>query len=129
MKSSYTSAAAAIFITCSVIGSSALAAQQFLAAEVKRILIDETAFGGCMAFLKPGAATTGLDCPGSWVTFSCLGDFNPKSVGNQKLSAAQLALVSGTQLIVKIDDTRKHNGWCYATRVDNTSTEVQAASQ
>lgn len=101
------------------------AAQAYLRADVTRVFTDELEFGGCMAALSPAPSTSGLSCPDPWVTFSCTGDFNPKSVGAAKLAHAQLALVAGTQVVVKLDDARKHNSYCYATRIDNTSDVTQ----
>lgn len=99
----------------------ALSATATYTTSVTRVLTDSENYGGCMAMVSPGpeAPALGLSCLGSWVTFSCDGTFNSKSIGNSKLSAAQLGLVTGVDIIVGVDDTKKHNGYCFATRVDN----------
>lgn len=97
----------------------ALAATDNWNATVDRILTDSENFGQCMAVTVPSAAERGLDCEAYWVTFSCDGTFNSKSVGTTKYSAAQLAYVTGGRINVTADDTKKHNGYCFAQRIDN----------
>jgi hypothetical protein len=86
---------------------------------VQRILIESVNFGGCMALVSPGPETTGLSCNGGWVSFSCTGEFNSVEVGNRKLTAAQLGLVTGGSISIEADDTKKHNGYCFVQRIDN----------
>ena len=62
-------------------------------------------------------STVLADCP-DWVTFSCSGDFNSKSQGNLKFQNAQLAMVTGKQVALLVDDSKKHNGYCWARRID-----------
>ena len=88
-------------------------------ATVTRILTDNENFGQCMAVTEPSAEDRGLACKSYWVTFSCDGTFNSKSIGNAKYSAAQLAYVTGSQVFVSVDDTKRHNGYCFAQRIDN----------
>ncbi len=99
--------------------SSAYAAKAGIFAKVTTILLDDVNFGGCMAALDSAPSGTGLDCADPWVSFSCTGDFNSRSQGDRKLAAAQLALVTQTTFYVVIDDTKKHNGYCFAERADN----------
>lgn len=103
-----------IFIAMSAVG-----ADRLYKATVSRTLIDDRYYGGCMALVSPAPSTVGLNCPHSWVSFSCSGDFNAKSVGNQKFAAAQLALVTGTPIYIHIEDNKKHNSFCFAYRIDN----------
>ena len=98
---------------------SALGATKTYRATVTRTAIHEKSFGVCMAIVSPSPSTKGLNCKPDWVTFSCSGDFNSKEIGQQKLSAAQLALVTGDPVSIVVVDTRKHNGYCYAKRIDN----------
>ncbi len=88
-------------------------------AKVIRVLIaDEGRFGGCMARLDRNISTVGLNCPGSWVSFSCTGDFTSKDVAYKMLETAQMAMALDRWVGVYVDDSRLHNGWCYANRID-----------
>ena len=85
---------------------------------VTRLLNDSAQMGTCAAKLDPGPQTTSIDCAPDWVTFSCSGDFNSKSEGTTKFGAAQLAFVTGKKLRVYLDDTKKHNGYCWSRVAD-----------
>ena len=89
--------------------------------KVVRVLLQEGSYGNCMASLLPDISSTGLDCPANWVTFSCSGDYNSKSMGNQKLQAAQLSLVTGNTVRLKVNDSKLINGRCFAERIDVVS--------
>ena len=87
--------------------------------KVQRVLSDTVNFGGCMAQLvNTPSAQGGLDCNGSYVTFSCTGDFAPKDAARRNFEIAQIALVTGNTVRVDVDDTKKHNGYCFARRID-----------
>lgn len=103
------------------ISPSAFSEVKYFKADVVKTMIHEQEFGQCMAMINPSPDQHGLDCKKNWVTFSCSGDFNLAETGFQKLSAAQLGLLSGDPIFVQVDDYRKHNGYCYALRVDNTA--------
>ena len=77
-------------------------------------------FGGCMAALEVAPSESGLECPvgSKWVTFSCTGEHATKADGLRMFDAAQLAFVTGRRVRVWVDDTRKHNGHCFASRID-----------
>lgn len=103
-----------------VVSGSTLGASATYQATVEKLLTDERFYGTCMAYVSPGPQTQpGLTCNGNYVTFSCSGDFNSKAAGQQKFSAAQLALVTGNPVIIQVVDTQKHNGYCYVPRIDN----------
>ena len=89
-------------------------------AHVTRIIIsDGGTFGGCMALLDVDvAAVSGLNCT-NWVSFSCSGEYNSKDIAYRKLDIAQKSEVTGHKAIFFIDDSKKHNGHCYAYRVDS----------
>ena len=78
------------------------------------------AFGGCMAALDVAPSDSGLDCPvGSrWVTFSCSGEHATTPDALRMFDSAQLAFMTGRKVRVWVDDTRKHNGHCFVTRID-----------
>ena len=110
-----------IFIAVLVMLASpvANATSAFVSGKVLRILVaDEGRYGGCMAKLNTTIAATLPNCPGRWVTFSCSGDFTTKDVAFRMLDMAQMAKALDKTLIVQVDDTKKHNGFCYASRTD-----------
>ena len=60
----------------------------------------------------------GLDCPSSWVSFSCTGDFATKDSASRSFDMAQIALLTGATVHLRVDDTKKHNQYCFASRID-----------
>ena len=101
-------------------------ATRHFSAKIERTLVtsdtDEQGnlrFGGCMVHLSVSPSEQGLNCPlGRWVSFSCGGDYTSRSNAMRLLDSAQLAFVSDREVLIWVDDTRKHNGWCFASRVD-----------
>ena len=89
--------------------------------QIDRLMVDSEYFGGCMAALTvPPQAQPGYEgCSATWVTLDCEGLINTKSEGAAKLSAAQLAYVTGKEVQVQVYAQRKINGYCWARRVDN----------
>ena len=89
-------------------------------ANITRTLVaDNGRWGGCMVFLsKHIADATGLNCRSSWVSFSCSGVFTTKDVAYRMFDSAQMAYTLGQSVRVWVDDTKKHNGYCYANRID-----------
>lgn len=89
-------------------------------ARITRTLSAAEGFGGCMAALDVSPSDSGLDCPvgGKWVTFSCTGDHTSKLDALRSFDSAQLAFVTGRRVRVWVDDTRKHNGHCFVSRID-----------
>ena len=100
--------------------AAAQAAEARMSAGVMRTLASEDgSYGGCMAQLSESIAeATGLDCPGRWVAFSCSGEHVSKAEAMRLYDAAQLAFVSGRQAMLRVDDARKHDGYCFAPRID-----------
>ena len=85
--------------------------------EVDRLMVDSANFGGCAARITGSVAANGLACSGPWVSFSCTGDFNSKSDGSNKFAQAQLAFVTDKQVRIRLDDTKRHNGYCFARNI------------
>ena len=85
---------------------------------VRTLVADDGRFGGCMVQTDVTFVQKGLDCKSNWVSFSCSGDFTSKDVGYRMFDSAQLAFVLGNRVLLVIDDTKKHNGYCYADRID-----------
>lgn len=114
-----------------LLAASAAAADQvnINSAEIRRIMVDDTRFGGCAAVVSPGPQTVAATCANNWVTFDCLGNLgaagSTKAGARDKLQAAQLALVSKTQTIIRIDPDVTANGQtCYAVTVQNLPNPV-----
>ncbi len=77
-------------------------------------------YGGCMAWLSSpvNTASNAPDCTGNWVAFSCDGTYTSKEVAQLMLDQAQLAMVTKSSIYVEVDDSKKHNGYCTAVRMD-----------
>ena len=85
---------------------------------VRTLTTGDGRFGGCMVQLNKRLADTGLNCPGNWVTFSCTGVHASKEDGSRMFGSAQMAFSLDRTIVVEVDDGKKHNGHCYARRVD-----------
>lgn len=100
-------------------GTSAFGAGAQIVATVTRTLVQpDGTFGGCMAALSVSPSSVLPSCLPNWVTFSCTGDFGDVVLAYRELDQAQLALAGDHQVVVQVDDSRKHNGYCYASRID-----------
>jgi hypothetical protein len=87
---------------------------------VNRILVDGTGtYGGCMALLSVALADQLPACLNGWVTFSCTGEHVADPVlAYRMLDQAQLALATGKRVAVYVTDSKTHNGYCHAYRID-----------
>ncbi len=86
--------------------------------KVKQVMVTAgRTFGGCMARLANSPSDALADCGAHWVTFSCSGDFTDVARAYRLLDQAQLAYAMGKNVIVKINDARKHNGYCFASHI------------
>ena len=114
-----TYAVAALFVSV-VMPMPVQAATEQVVAEVRRTLaVADDNFGGCMVALSVSPSDKGLDCPTSkWVTFSCSGVHTSKSNALRMYDSALLAFATGRTVRVWVDDTRKHNGHCFVSRID-----------
>ena len=118
-KSVKFTAAAALFMSV-LLTMPAEAATAEVTGEVRRTLtVADERWGGCMVILSVSPSEEGLDCPETgWVTFSCTGTHTSKSNALRMYDSAQLAFVTGRTVRVWVDDTKKHNGYCFASRID-----------
>ncbi len=95
------------------------AAQVKVTATVTKTMVaDNDRWGGCVASLDVKLAAKGLDCPGKSVSFSCSGDFTTKDIAYRMFDTAQMAYAMGHRVVVTVDDAKKHNGYCYANRIE-----------
>lgn len=107
-------------IAClSIVASSARAATAEVEANITRALttVDEK-YGGCMVHLDASISGEGLDCLSNWVTFSCSGEHTSRSAASRLFDSALMAFVMDLPVKMRIDDTKKHGGHCFAYRVD-----------
>ena len=84
----------------------------------KALVADEGRWGGCMVNVDVKLADKGLDCPGKSVSFSCSGVFTEKDVAYRMFDQAQMAFALERKVQIYVDDTKKHNGYCYGNRIE-----------
>jgi hypothetical protein len=87
-------------------------------ATVLRTLVQDNTYGNCMVYLDKLIADTGLDCPSKWIAFSCDGTFNARDVASKMLDSAMMAFALERKISVRLDDNKKHNGFCTVVRID-----------
>lgn len=83
----------------------------------KTVEADDGRWGGCIVQLDKNLADYGLDCPGKWVSFSCSGVYAEKEVAYRMFTQAQMALARGRKVEIVVDDTKKHNEYCYGNQI------------
>lgn len=85
---------------------------------VERTLVsDGSRWGGCMVLLSKDPADL-LPACGRWLTFSCDGTYTDPVRAYRMLDQAQLAVATGMAVNVTVDESKKHNGYCFASRID-----------
>ena len=94
------------------------AAMASLITTVSRVRIDTVNFGGCMAALAINPNTKLAGCGSGWVSFSCTGTFADKALAFANFDNAKMALAMNKRINVAFDDSKKHNGYCFARQVD-----------
>ena len=100
-------------------GGPALAASGSVIANVSRVLVNaDSTYGGCMVALTVNPQGVLPGCQPSWVSFSCTGDFTDQVRAYRMVDVAELALATGKQVQVFFRDDLKHNGYCFASRID-----------
>lgn len=101
------------------LASVSYAATVYIQANVVRTLVaDQDRWGGCMILIDHNLSEDGLDCPSRWVSFSCNGTFTTKDVAYRMFDSAQMAAALGKEVLIEVNDTKKHNGYCYGSRID-----------
>ena len=88
--------------------------------EVVQVLVDDSNYGGCMVRLSVDPQTQLANCGSQFASLDCLKQFPESTAGiaANKLAQAQLALVTGREVRLRITDTRKVNGYCFVNRID-----------
>lgn len=74
-------------------------------------------FGGCMIALDVEPADAGLDCPGQWLTLDCVGEHAEKEGAVRMLESLRAAVVAGKSVEMRVNDEKKHGGYCFASRI------------
>jgi len=82
------------------------------------LVAEEDLWGGCMAKIRYDPQVALPACGRDWVTFSCSGDHVSKDIAYRMLDTAQLAQVTNRSVFLMITDTKMHNGYCFARRID-----------
>ena len=65
--------------------------------------------------------TGSSECATDWATLDCQGSFLSKSQARTNMELVQMALALNSRIYARIDDTRKHNGYCllYSVQIMN----------
>jgi hypothetical protein len=108
----------ATILLAALASPTAWAATANFIAQVKSVAVLAQNFGGCMAELTISPQTKLATCGPKYVTFSCTGNFTDAVRAYRMLDQAQLALVTNKTVSVTINDAQKHNGYCFAQRID-----------
>lgn len=110
---------AAISVALLCVAEPAPAGDGYVVADVIRVLMNgDATYGGCMAALSVGPDTVLPACSPWWVTFSCSGDFTDPIRAYRMVDVAELALATSKKVQVFFRDDLKHNGYCFAYRID-----------
>tara|TARA_E500000178_G_C16694287_1_gene605160 strand:+ start:269 stop:658 length:390 start_codon:yes stop_codon:yes gene_type:complete len=94
-------------------------------AKIDQILLSSSSgtdnYGGCMIKLKsagPNFQTPRAllpSCPtNNFLTFSCSGVYATKADARLLLQNAQMAFALDKKVQIKVDDSKKHNGYCFS---------------
>ena len=107
-------------ITCSSAALSAIGTVSN--AKITQLITTETTYGGCMVKLSKPISSAIDNCAAGWVAFSCdgaLGNSVPRA--SAMWESAQLAYALDKTVRVRIDNSKKLNGYCYSDyiRVEN----------
>ena len=113
------------------VSANIMAAESTFTAEVERVLVDDSRFGGCMVLLTTDPAETLPNCGRWWASLDCLKNFpeSSGSIASNKLAQAQLALITGRSVTMRVTDTRVANGYCFAERIDVKDVRTPSESE
>ena len=108
-------------VVAALVSVSALGAAERIETTIERTLATEDGrLGGCMAWLAQKPYDLGLDCHqgNNWVTLDCAGEYLSKAAAQRLFDTAQVAQLTGRDVMVIVDDSRKHGHFCLAYRID-----------
>ena len=90
---------------------------------VQRTLISEN-YGECMFQPTVGPSTVGLACRDEWITADCAGSLGgSKSLGKTKFDTILLTELTSGTVRVRVDDSKKINGFCFLEQVQTLPSE------
>ncbi|MCY3814640.1 MAG: hypothetical protein OXH15_22910 [Gammaproteobacteria bacterium] len=118
--------AATAVLAVFVVPASHAATAKITAKALRTLATDGDRFGGCMVQLNRNVAVLAanlpdpvvLNCPGSWVTFSCSGIHTTKEASARMFDSAKMGFELDKPLILEVTDEKKHQGHCYVRRID-----------
>ena len=82
---------------------------------INRVLVHTGAYGKCMLNIS---VILGNGCPSSWISLDCEGKYTDKGDGDRLLQVALIAQTMNKKISVQVDNSKKHNGYCIARRID-----------
>jgi hypothetical protein len=104
--------------TALLVTAAPASAASLIATVAKVTMTGDSSLGGCMVMLSVNPRTVLPNCGNVWVSFSCSGEFTDAVRAYRMLDQAQLALATGKTVQVWFQDDKKHNGYCFANRID-----------
>lgn len=103
-------------LSLSIIAPSVNAAPEWVSGKLSQLLNHETFFGHCMVYSASFTPSNG--CPAGWVSLDCAGNHLEKSVAGRMWDSVQLAYALDKSVDIYLDDSRRNNGHCIASRLD-----------
>lgn len=96
----------------------AVADQEQVRARIKQLVVHDDWGGGCYVWLDNAASSLSCTYP-DYAHFDCsnVSDRSTTAEANQKLTLAQLAMVTDRDIYFLLDDSFILNGFCYAERL------------
>ena len=95
--------------------ASTLSAVESVSGTIRALYADANYYGNCLVWV-PNTATS-IDCPASYYSADCKGDFNAKDVSRLMWDSIQLSYALDNYVILVVNDEKKHNGHCVIDRV------------
>ena len=103
-------------LSLSIIAPSVNAAPEWVSGKLSQLLNHATFFGHCMVYSASFTPSNG--CPAGWVSLDCAGNHLEKSVAGRMWDSVQLAYALDKSVDIYLDDSRRNNGHCIASRLD-----------
>ncbi len=94
------------------------AAKGYFRGTIVKTMVTDGVWGGCIAKMDVDFTGTLPSCPGGWVAFSCTGTHSAKDIAYRKFDAAQMSQALSRKVGVTLDDTKKHDGYCYGVLIE-----------
>lgn len=104
-------------ISALLLGSStaAFSAEFWRTGTITRVLSDSTKYGGCMVKIN---TSIGNGCPSSgWVSLDCT-ETHYQGASKKNFAMVLAALALNKQVSLRVENTKKHDSYCVAYRVD-----------